>query len=779
MKALSVLIFFFVTLWTNAQQQEYARVKIALGDSTLIRIGQLGIAAEGYIIPSKYMITEISKTEMKRLDEAGIPYEILIKDMITHYREQTPVQKSLKSTTACFPSNTYTIPAHFSHGSMGGYLTLNELNTELDEMHSLYPQLISGKTAISAYTTSEGRPLYYVRVSDNPDVDESEPSVLFLSLTHAREPMGMQQLVFFMWYLLENYTSNPEIKYMLDNCQIYFIPCANPDGYNYNATNDPNGGGMWRKNRRNNGDGTYGVDLNRNYGYMWGYDNTGSSPTGSYDNYRGPSAFSEPETQAVKYFCENNAISLIQDYHTYSNVLLYPWGYINQSNNDSLLYKTYSALMTAENGFNFGTPMQCIGYNANGGSFDWFYGETVTKNKIIAWGPEAGDQAEGFYPPESAIDQNCQEFMGANLYMVRFALNYAKTEDASPRFITSLNGYEKFNITRLGMQNGTFTVSLHCSNPLVNISGNTKTFNNLALLEKTADSIAFTLDPSIAAGSEITFVWELYNGYYSTFDTTRKIYGTPQIVFSNNGNSPNGFTSNTWGVTTSEYFSSPGAMTDSPSSNYSSNTNSSCMLSQPVNLYGATHAEVSYFARWDIEKDFDYVEFQASNNNGATWTALCSKRMNEGSADQDQGKPLYEGQQNDWVLESFDIDAYTGTNVLFRFILISDGAVNKDGFYFDNFKIEALMPSGIDETGQNDFHLYPNPAGDYLYLEHLLPSDENYLVEIIDLSGRKITEQTCLGGNISINISNLIPGTYFLGITRSGQSKSYQCFSKE
>ena len=97
----------------------------------------------------------------------------------------------------------------------------------------------------------------------------------------------------------------------------------------YNRSTNPSGGGMWRKNRRNNGDGTYGVDLNRNFGFAWGYDNLGSSPTPGSETYRGPSAFSEPESQAVR------DLALLKNYkthfnlHSYQNAFLYPWGSVS------------------------------------------------------------------------------------------------------------------------------------------------------------------------------------------------------------------------------------------------------------------------------------------------------------------------------------------------------------------------------------------------------------------------------------------------------------------
>jgi len=114
-----------------------------------------------------------------------------------------------------------------------------------------------------------------------------------------------------MWYLLENYSSDPSIKNIVDNTEMYFIPVVNPDGYIYNQTTNPNGGGLWRKNRRNNGDNTYGVDLNRNYSYNWGYDNTGSSGNTNSDTYRGPSPFSEPESRIMRDFTYQRALRIV------------------------------------------------------------------------------------------------------------------------------------------------------------------------------------------------------------------------------------------------------------------------------------------------------------------------------------------------------------------------------------------------------------------------------------------------------------------------------------
>ena len=199
----------------------------------------------------------------------------------------------------------YEAPANFTLGSMGGFYRYEEMLAILDDMVEKFPDIISVRKDISDLKTHEDRAIQYLVISDTPDSqDMQEPSVLYTSLHHARETNSLFQMFFYMWYLLENYESDAYIKQLIDETQLIFIPCVNPDGYIFNQTNEPNGGGFWRLNRRQNEDGTIGVDLNRNYGFEWGHDDIGSSPAPGTSTYRGPEPFSEPETQAVKFLAE-------------------------------------------------------------------------------------------------------------------------------------------------------------------------------------------------------------------------------------------------------------------------------------------------------------------------------------------------------------------------------------------------------------------------------------------------------------------------------------------
>ena len=114
---------------------------------------------------------------------------------------------------------------------------------QLDLMHQLYPNLISSRDDVRdnnltnnphPHQTFEGRFLQFVKISDNPNVNEQEPQILYTAIHHAREPASLQQLIFYMWYLLENYEDSQEIRDIVNNTELYFIPCVNPDGYIFN-----------------------------------------------------------------------------------------------------------------------------------------------------------------------------------------------------------------------------------------------------------------------------------------------------------------------------------------------------------------------------------------------------------------------------------------------------------------------------------------------------------------------------------------------------------------
>jgi len=299
----------------------------------------------------------------------------------------------------------------------GAYHTFEEGIAWLDDLAAQYPDVVSPRWSLG--TTHEGRDLWCVRVSDNPTVDEDgEPEVLFDAEHHAREVMSSEMVLMLTAYLAEQYDAgDPEIRELVDGNEIYLVPFVNPDGFVYNETNYPNGGGMWRKNRRNNLDGTYGVDCNRNYPYEWGCTG-GSSGYPGDETYRGPSAGSEPEVQAMMQFIDAHDFVIRQSYHTYGDLTLYPWGYTTADTPDHAVFVELAASMVQYNGYTPGQPPEVL-YEVCGDTFDWDYGQQDAHTKIFGFTNEIG--TTGFWPSDAERQPLFDENLWPALYLIGVA----------------------------------------------------------------------------------------------------------------------------------------------------------------------------------------------------------------------------------------------------------------------------------------------------------------------------------------------------------------------
>lgn len=743
--------------------EKYYRVQLLGHPKEIIhQLSQKGVTIDHAHFSNERIIAEFSESELNLIKQTSVPYEILIEDMADYYQKRNMTFNSEKVyfTSNCEMYN-FQKPSHFHLGSMGGFFTLNEMYQILDSMALLYPNLITVKQPIGTINSIQNRPIYYVKISDNPNTDEPEPEVLYTALHHAREPASLSQLIFYMWYLLENYNTNPDVQFLVNNTEMYFIPCVNPDGYVYNESTNPNGGGMFRKNRRNNGDGTYGVDLNRNYGYMWGYDNTGSSPNTNSDTYRGTGPFSEPETQAVKDFCIAHQFVNALNAHTYSNLYIYPWGYLpSYLTPDSTTFINWGKHLTREDRFLYGTGDQTVNYVTNGDSDDWMYGEQTLKNKIMSTTPEAGSANDGFWPPASRIIDICKTTLFQNIKHALVATNYATIYDEQDNFI-SANGFIKYSIQRLGITgNGQFTVSII---PLNGISsaGSPKTYS-LSINQIIKDSIAFTLSTGLSNGQKIQYLIGVNNGYYTHYDTIQKVYGTPVTLIYDNGNSLSNWNTNGWGITNSSFVSSPSSITDSPSGNYSNNANKYVSLKNSLDLTNASYAHLQYYTKFSTEKNYDFVNIYISTNNGSSWTALCSKYQTPPSS-YGGTTPVYDGKQTDWVKEEIDLTPYVGNLVTFKFVLTSDIYSTDDGFYFDDFLVRKIInTSGVKENfNQENIIIYPNPSSENI---NILSSFNINSISIQDVTGKTIKEfQNIHQKEFKINM-DVENGMYFITI---------------
>lgn len=706
-------LFFFVLFSSffnfYSFSQNYSRVKVFGTNEELIKLGNLGVTMDhGIRKEGLFFISDFSKEEISIMQTYGYQYEILIADVESYYvdilnNSSKESENSLKNTnctgtggggTSTFSPAT---PTNFNLGTMGGYLKYAEMLAELDAMATQYPNLITVKAPISTFLTAGNRPIYHVRISDNPNTNESgEPKVLYTAIHHAREPMSLMETIFYMWYLLENYGTNDEVTYLVNNTQMYFVPCINPDGYVYNETTNPNGGGMWRKNRRNNGNGTFGVDLNRNYSYGWG--TTGTSFTPSNDTYCGTSAFSEPETQAMRWLVQNNDFEMAFNAHTYAEDILFPIGTTTAEFAPHHNYfQDYTNHMVELNGY---TAMKSSAlYPASGDSDDYMYKVDVgvgQKDTIFVHTPEVGT---AFWQPSSEIITTCQEMVFPNLVLAHLTRNYNIVKDTDPSSVAAISGNFNHSIKRLGRQGGPVIVSIE---PLLNIVsvGNSITYN-LNCQQTSVGAISYSLNPSIQFGDQIKYILKTDNGLWIKKDTIVKTYGAITLQALEDATTNTNWTGN-WSTTTSTFVSPTKSFFDGSANNYSNNTNKTYTYVPTIDLTQATNAMVSFYAKWGIETDFDFVQFQVSTDGGTTWIGQCGNYTVPGTSAngsvQPNGQPVYEGTQSSWVLEEINLSDYLGQQIKVRFQLRSDAGTTADGYYFDDFKVFYSVPSNNPPT---------------------------------------------------------------------------------
>jgi len=240
------------------------------------------------------------------LDATGIAYEVLIDDVqrLIDFEAQTAGREG-------GPDGPW----------FDAYKTYDQINAYLQTLADLRPDIA---TVITIGTSIEGRTIKGLEITGaapGPDVR----GVLFNGCQHSREWVASMATTYIADQLIRLHGSDPAITQLVDSTIFYVLPVVNVDGFVYTWTTNR----LWRKNRRNNGNGTFGIDLNRNWSYEWG--GVGSSGDPNSDLYRGTAPFSEPETAALRDFLLDRPwVERHADIHSYSQYVLYPWAFTNQ-----------------------------------------------------------------------------------------------------------------------------------------------------------------------------------------------------------------------------------------------------------------------------------------------------------------------------------------------------------------------------------------------------------------------------------------------------------------
>lgn len=696
---LTLALLIFITPPSTAGEKYHLILVPNPTPETILTMAELGLPLDdSHTIKGRGLEIPLNESEIALLDEQGILYNIVQEDLEKYYGDIC--RRNLEN----IPAPRDDDPVHMKYGSMGGFYTFDQMVLDLDSMLILYPDLCTQKVSIGLGWDENH--IWMVKISDNPGIDEDEPEGIFDGCHHAREPGAMAAIMYAMWYLLENYGTDPEATYLIDNRELYFVPIVNPDGYIYNEQTNPNGGGLWRKNRRDNGGGVFGVDLNRNYPYMWGYDNQGSSPNPSSSTYRGPSAGSEPETQAMMNFIGEHDFHTGMTIHTYGDTYLCAYGYANVPPEHYDVHMDYMSYAAQENGYSYGYCYSIM-YASNGRTQDW----QLHEHDIINVEPEIGNH--GFWPainyimPESAENLNCHlnQFWCAGGQVLFSSL---EVEDG---FLTP-GGTENLIVTVFNRGWGTsepveFEISTSDTNvTLLNNTSTTDSLERRTSADNSANPFVLEVDACCPIGHEVEFTVAVdQNGFVRTEEVCLYV-GEPEIFFTDDAESGMGnwSVSNGWGLCSSNPHGGTYSFADSPTGSYTNNTTRIMTMAQPVNLTSATSVWLEFWTRWDIESNYDFAQVEVSTN-GITWIPVAGNYTVSGSGIgvQPYGQPGYEGSQPSWVSERMDLTGAAGQSYFkIRFELKSDGGVVGDGWFVDDIRLmgftEPITPPDVTIT---------------------------------------------------------------------------------
>ena len=346
----------------------------------------------------------VSESALNWLTENEIVFETLVSDLKAKIDQDNAAMELLRSQRD--GEEWYTI-----------YRTYDEVQDKIVE--------IANSSAIASIIdlgdSYEGRAINGLKFSTG---GADKPAVFFNGCQHAREWVTVMATTYFADQLAQEYLSDSFTATLLDLVDVYIIPIVNPDGYVYTHTTDR----YWRKNRQpNNNSSCIGTDLNRNWDADWnGGESTSTSACS--DVYVGTSAFSATESTVLKNYMESvpNLVGHL-DIHSYSALVLGPWGYSNSETPDHVevvsLGNAMNDAITNTNNYQFtfgvGDANGAI-YLASGTMPDWSYDELGALGYTYELRPSSSSGG-GFELPESQILDACSENYNGAMEMIIWA----------------------------------------------------------------------------------------------------------------------------------------------------------------------------------------------------------------------------------------------------------------------------------------------------------------------------------------------------------------------
>lgn len=761
-------------------QQDYALIRIPVESAPDLRTLQyLGLDDDhGIRKQGKYYESIVGEYAQLQLHKHQIPFEILIPDMESFYssrlQSEYPIfMKQMKNESIFAPKN-------FVTGSMGGYYRLEEIYREMDRLSQFAKGYFISHDTIGF--TSENRPI--MSWTFGAGNKSQKPSSLLTSLHHAREPGGATTVLYFLWDLLERAADQEnEALYLMNERTLVIVPCLNPDGYAFNQEQRPEGGGLWRKNRRIINDNTFGVDLNRNYGpeSFWNANNGGSSTDPNSDLYRGVAPFSEPETQAIRNLCSIYRFGCIFNYHSYSNLLIYPFAALSRETDDSSTFRGFAADATRFNAYSAGRDLETVGYTTRGNSDDWAYHE----HNALAFTPEVGAITDGFWPSPTRILPHAKENLHMN-YQALWSSGSNLCIRLAEKSIDSMNQgnpavgslvIDIQNIGRLDLKEQS-TVRIHALRKDIVLLDSIITIDSISSGERISRNIRFEIMNNYRNGDQARFlITRTQHGIPRTDTAIINLY-KPTVfdVFVKESDREH-FELGSWNTQSGkEIF-----LEDSPRSMYKPKTDNYAVFTKDLDLSSYRSATLQLETQWNIEPMSDFAVIQVSTDKGATWEFLRTSRMVKGSGISG-GKQAsngfgFQGNMPEWEFQKTDLSGLLKSTVRFRFGMLSDDGAEFNGFAIKNVRVLAYADSfsaiADSEYTSLQTRIFPSPAkGDNVFamIERKdQGSPLSLTISVYDHLGRKVSndiQQILFEKDLllSIPIASIAGGVYHLKI---------------
>ncbi len=664
-------------------------------------------------------------------------------------------------------------------GEKGVYHTHAQIGAILQQAAADFPAIAAW---YSLGNSVQGRALWAIKITDNVDISEAEPEVRLASTMHGDEPPGLEMLLYLVEHLTVNYGVDPLVTDLVDNYEIHIIPCLNPDGLTAGTRGNANG-----------------RDLNRNYPVPDGT----IGDDGTYSE--------EIETQLFKAHGQGRKFVVSENGHSGALVVNYPWDYTYALTPDdaairllSLEYSSRNLPMYNSSTFPQGITNGAQWYVVHGSLQDWSYHATGCIDVTI-------ELSNTKTPPASTLEtlwDNNRESLLHLIKAARYGVNGRVTSAATGQPLAAavtVTGNAKTVTTDPAhgdyyklLPTGTFELTFAAAGHITQtISGVATVWGTPVVLDVQLAEIAhgdvagrvrnaqgeglsatitirtWPTDELVAtvqsdAGSGGAYTARLPYGNYTfraacdgyaartlqvTVDdpdeTVDITLNASEIVLllADDFESGAGNWSGAWGLATAQAHSPTHSMADSPIGNYGHNADIVCAMAAPVNLGTAVEGTLTYWARWNLELNWDCVQLEISTDGGGAWTAVAATRTVPASgqgAQQPAGIPVYEGNQNSWVQETVDLQPWLGqTDVRFRFRLRSDGSVAYDGFYFDDLELKVTREA---VTGVGDppapralaLGCRPNPFNPSATLHFTLPAAGSARLAVHDMQGRLV-----------------------------------------